>query len=97
MSQTDLTMLSRLEQEVQSNTDQQESCPRCRHKAVTRSDAPDQSGAWSVNTCGHCCFNWRSTEDAMRVLEIAEETTYRLWDSEIEKLPMPVPFLVTPR
>jgi ribosomal protein L37AE/L43A len=97
MSQPDLTMLGRLEQEVQSNSDQQEICPRCRHTAVTRSDAPDQSGAWSVNTCGHCCFSWRSTEDAMHALETAEGTTYRLWDSEIEKLPMPVPFPVTSR
>jgi hypothetical protein len=80
--------------ELIASTDKPEVCPRCRHAAVTHSEAPDGSGAWSVNTCMHCCFSWRSTEDAMRVLEIAEGTTYRLWDSEIERLPMPVPLSV---
>jgi len=84
-----------LEQADQFTTDEQKICPRCRQTAVTRSEAPDERGAWSVNTCGHCCFGWRSTEDAMRVLEIAKGVTYRLWDSEIERLPMPVPLSAT--
>jgi ribosomal protein L37AE/L43A len=93
MAQPELIAVSALE--AQSTAEQLEVCPRCRHTAVTRSEAPDGSGAWSINTCGHCCFSWRSTEDAMRVLEMAEGTTYRLWGSEIERLPMPVPLPVT--
>jgi len=97
MSEPDLITLRVLGQVAQPLADKQEVCPRCRHTAVTRSDAPDGSGAWSINSCGHCCFSWRSTEDAMHVLEIAKGKVYWLWDSEIEKLPMPVPLPVAPR
>jgi len=81
MSQPDLMVLGSLEQAV---------CPRCRHMAVMRSDAQGESGVWSVNSCVHCCFSWRSTEDVMRVLEITDGKAFRLWDSEIENLPVPL-------
>jgi hypothetical protein len=95
MSQPDLMALSVPEQTAQFRGDQQDVCPRCRHTAVTRCDAPDGSGAWFINTCSHCCFSWRSTENAIRVLETKEGTAYRLGDSEIEILPVPVPLPMT--
>ncbi len=90
MSKSDLMTLSALEQATQLNVDQQEVCSRCRHTVVSRSSAPDGSGAWSIYACARCCFSCRSTEDVMYVLKITEGKTYRLSDSEIEKLPVPV-------
>jgi hypothetical protein len=66
-------------------------CPRCENSAITRADAPDGSGAWFIGTCAHCCFNWRSTEDLAHVLESTEREFSWLSDSEIDKLPVPVP------
>ncbi len=66
-------------------------CPRGGDPTITRADAPDGTQAWFIRTCAHCCFSWRSTEDVTHVLEITEGKICRLRDSEIEKLPVPVP------
>jgi hypothetical protein len=94
MSQTVIEQLSESEQRVICVPAKGSPCPRCRNSAVTRTDAPDGTKAWFINSCECCCFSWRSTEDVTRVLEIAEGWVYRLRESEIAKLPTPVP--VTP-
>jgi len=95
MSQPDLTPFSALQRAAEATVDQQEVCPRCRHTAVVRRDAPDGSGVWSINACGHCYFSWRSTEDAIHVLEASEAAIYQLRDSDIDRLTIPVPLLAT--
>ena len=93
MSQPDLNPPAAPEHAAQSAAGEQNVCPRCRHTAVTQIDAPDGSGVWSISTCVHCCFSWRSPEEVMHVLEITTGKIYRLWDSDIERLPMPVPMV----
>ena len=91
MPQPNLIAADVLERASQAAAGKQQFCPRCRNSAVTRADAPDGSGAWFISTCENCCFSWRSTEDVTHVLELEEGKVYRLWDSEITKLPVQVP------
>lgn len=48
-------------------------CERCGGRALTRVNAPDGSGAWSICICKQCCFTWRSTEDVSHILAYGDE------------------------